>query len=390
MIDIREIIKKENIQMAPKNHLDYVKKHHQRTMMNEDLSVPPYPLSLNRPREIPIYIISRGRARLGTTWKLLEEWGYKDYYVVVETFELEEYQKAFKEQGLSGKFVELTTEDKENFFDLINWRSNIIPETGKKLTYGAVPARLKCVNHSYDVLGAKWHWQFDDNILTFTSYFKPNDPYFIEHAKKSGRNYPANKTGYHKINYLNLEELENIAFSKGAYHFAAMEQWIKFCPYEVSNSRCYSFHLMKNELRDHGLIWRGAFNDDTIYSFTNMMNGFSNAISNYIMYNKPQTQSMKGGCSTTTYTDGTIEKSLILANNWPEHFRLKMFKNRCHHTPIPDSIRANALKRTGYEKFDWELPEKYNSHDRLPHGIEYPVLRNYWETEDLGVHQLEF
>ena len=86
----------------------------------------------------PIYIPSKNRADSGTTAKLFQKAGVP-FYVLVEPQDADKYRKYYKEEELV-----------------------VMDENDKGIDY----ARNFAKNHS-KTLGAKFHWQFDDDVKAF-------------------------------------------------------------------------------------------------------------------------------------------------------------------------------------------------------------------------------
>lgn len=101
-------------------------------------------------------------------------------------------------------------------------------------------------------------------------------------------------------------------------------KWPPFC----ANTRIYSCNLIRTGLP---FRWRGRFNEDTILSLDLLTAGWCTVQFNAFLQEKTTTMTMKGGNTDTIYVDGTLAKSAMLVDTYPQFARHKVRWGRDHH-----------------------------------------------------------
>ena len=262
-------------------------------MSNIDFTIPKY----------PIYIVSKGRAKIGSTRKAFDKIKVK-YYVVVEEQEYEEYKAEVEPNGY-GKVLVLDKkfqDEYDTFDDLGNTKSK-----------GPGAARKFCWEHSIKN-GFEWHWVFDDNIRCF-------------YRLNRNRRIPVGDGTMFRAMEEFCERYENIAQAGPNYlSYAPDRQPIP--PFYV-NWRIYSMLLIRNDIPYR---WRGRYNEDTDLSLRVLKDGWCTVQFNAFLGDKATTQRMKGGNSDEFYfKEGTLPKSQMLVDMHPDVAKLAEAHNRWHH-----------------------------------------------------------
>ena len=103
-------------------------------------------------REVPIFIVSKGRWQSRLTSKALE-YMQVPYYIVVEKQEYEQYASVID----SEKILILPAEYLEQY--------DTCDDLGSSKSKGPGAARNFCWDYS-TTYNAKWHWVIDDNIYS--------------------------------------------------------------------------------------------------------------------------------------------------------------------------------------------------------------------------------
>jgi len=249
----------------------------------------------------PKFIISKGRWDKCLTAYSLLKIGISDFKIVVEEQEYEKYLQYFEEDNL----LILDESYKKEYETLDNekdWKNT-----------GSGPAR----NFVWDYAkknGNKFYWIFDDNIRSFLFYNK-NNFYDV---------YDSSFFGYcEKI----IESYDNIGMLGLNYESFLMRR-DKNPPYFLNN-RIFSMFLIKTDVP---IRWKGRYNEDVILSIEFLKNGYATILTNFFVGDKKQTQRMFGGNTNEIYLGkGTIPKSKILLENYPESSKMLFKFGRWHH-----------------------------------------------------------
>jgi hypothetical protein len=138
-----------------------------------------------------------------------------------------------------------------------------------------------------------------------------------------------------------VDRYENLAIAGFNYYsFCKCDSRAK--PYAL-NTRIYSCLLIRNDIP---FKWRGRYNEDTILCLDALSAGWATIQLNAFLQGKVTTQRMGGGNSKDFYeVEGTLAKSKMLADTYPEVASVVWKFNRWHHTVDYSPYKNNQLKR---------------------------------------------
>jgi hypothetical protein len=242
----------------------------------------------------PVYIPSKGRWEKPLTANNLVRDGVP-FWLVVEPQEAHHYIEKFGEE-----------------------RVLVLPFSN--LGKGSIPARNWIREHS-ESLGAKRHWQLDDNLIEF------------RHLVGDQR-IPC-RSGLSLATCEDLtEQYSNVAISGLNYQFFVLPGWPPF----FVNCHVYSCTLFLNETP---FKWRGRYNEDTDLCLQALTTGeWCTILFNSFMCNKMRTMTMKGGNMDQLYQgDGRLKMARDLERAWPGIVTVKRkFKRSQHH--VKDNWRC--------------------------------------------------
>ena len=109
------------------------------------------------------------------------------------------------------------------------------------------------------------------------------------------------------------------------------------------NTRIYSCLLIRNDIP---FRWRGRYNEDTILCLDALSAGWATIQLNAFLQDKVTTQRMNGGNSKDFYSvEGTLAKSKMLADAYPDVASVVWKFNRWHHHVDYTPFKNNPLKR---------------------------------------------
>lgn len=261
----------------------------------------------------PIYIVSKGRAKEGTTRKAFEKLGIP-YYIVVEKDEYDEYASVIDKKNI----IVLPQKYLDNY-------DTFWPRAKDNKT-GPGPARNFAWQHSIDN-GFKWHWVFDDNVSCF-------------YRLNKNRRIPVSDGTIFRCMEDFCDRYENIAQAGPNYLSYAPDREI--LPPYILNWRVYSMLLIRNDIPYR---WRGRYNEDTDLSLRAMKDGWCTIQFNAFLGDKATTQTMKGGNTAEFYTEeGTKNKSQMLVDMHPDLAKLWLAYDRWHHKVDYTPFKKNKLK----------------------------------------------
>lgn len=263
----------------------------------------------------PIYIVSKGRAKNGLTWKALDKLGL-NYNVIIEHNEFDVYAKEINKN----KLLILP----KLFLD----EYDTCDELGDSKSKGPGAARNFAMNHSVE-LGYKRHWVLDDNLHDFHRLNRN-----LKLPVRTGATFAAAEDF--------IDRYENVPVA-GMNYYSFAKATDKVPPY-VLNTRIYSCLLIHNGF---GYKWRGRYNEDTDLSLRVLKDGFCTIQFNAFLCGKVTTQRMRGGNSKDFYDDdGTLPKSQMLADLHPDVAKVKWLFNRYHHKVNYKPFKDNKLIKT--------------------------------------------
>jgi hypothetical protein len=110
-------------------------------------------------------------------------------------------------------------------------------------------------------------------------------------------------------------------------------------PHFRLNTRVYSCNLIRNDLP---FRWRGRYNEDSILSLDMLKAGWCTVLFLSLLQNKINTQRMRGGNTSELYTNGTREKSQMLAREHPDVSKVVTCYGRVHH--LTDHARFRQMR----------------------------------------------
>ena len=267
-----------------------------------------------RENRYPVYIVSKGRYTNMLTNRALNRLGVP-FRVIVEEQEFDEYAKVVGAENL----LILPKKYKEEY--------ELMDDFGLTKSTGPGPARNFAWDHSLSE-GHTWHWVLDDNIDDFHRLHRNTKCFF-----RTNVNFVATEDF--------IDRYENVAIA-GFNYSCFCKQDSKANPY-VLNTRIYSCLLIRNDIP---FRWRGRYNEDTILCLDVLSSGWATIQLNAFLQDKVTTQRMSGGNSKDFYSvEGTLAKSKMLADAYPDVASVVWKFNRWHHQVDYSSFKNNPLKR---------------------------------------------
>ena len=262
----------------------------------------------------PVYIVSKGRYTNMLTNRALNRLGVP-FRVIVEEQEFDEYAKVVGAENL----LILPKKYKEEY--------ELLDDLGLTKSTGPGPARNFAWDHSISE-GHAWHWVLDDNIDDFHRLHRNTKVFF-----RTNVNFVATEDF--------IDRYENVAIA-GFNYSCFCKQDSKAKPY-VLNTRIYSCLLIRNDIP---FRWRGRYNEDTILCLDALSAGWATIQLNAFLQDKVTTQRMNGGNSKDFYSvEGTLAKSKMLADAYPNVASVVWKFNRWHHHVDYSPFKNNPLKR---------------------------------------------
>lgn len=278
----------------------------------------------------PIYVISKGRWRQRATVKALDEINVKDYHVVIEKQEFDDYASVINPERL--------LVIPQRFFDEYDTCEE--NEDGS-LSKGSGPARNFCWEHSIEN-GYARHWVLDDNC---------------RHFHRLNRNARIRVTSGANFRCIEdfVDRYENV-YIAGMNYFMFCKDTDRYPPF-LLNTRVYSFLLIKNDIPYR---WRCRYNEDVDLSLRVLKDGHCTVQFNAFLAEKATTQRHRGGNTTAFYKKkGTLEKSQMTERLHPDVAKVVWKFNRWHHQVDYRPFKDNKLIRRRDFDFD-SLPEQDN------------------------------
>lgn len=262
----------------------------------------------------PIYIVSKGRARLRWTARSLEAMGVP-YSIIVEAQEADEYRAVIDPARVL--VLDPAYQRKYDTCDAL----------GDQKSRGPGPARNFAWDHAL-ARGASSHWVMDDNIQCF---YRLNRNTKIKLACGTG--------------FWAMEEFcdryVNVAMAGPHYEMFVPRRVVQ-TPL-VLNTRVYSCNLIRNDLP---VRWRGRYNEDTDLSLRLLKAGWCTVLFRAFLQKKLRTQMASGGCTTEFYAhEGTGPKSAMQVQLHPDVSKLVYRFGRIHHHVDYRPFQRNRLVR---------------------------------------------
>jgi hypothetical protein len=271
-------------------------------------------MSKPRPRD-PIYIPSKGRYDVCITAKFLIE-DDVPFYLVIEKQEYEAYAEHYDEKHLL-----------------------VLPFSNRG---SVIPARNWIKQHATE-LGAKRHWQFDDNIRQMERWYK-------------GMRIRCDANIAIAATEDFVDRFTNVAIAGMNYHTFAITPSLG--PFTL-NTRVYSCSLVLNELPHE---WRGSYNEDTDLCLQVLSDGWCTLLVNAFLIDKKWTMSCKGGNTAELYQgDGRLKMARSLERLWPGVVETKRRFQRPQHV-VKDSWKrfdTQLIYADGKSAADYDTPNEY-------------------------------
>ena len=296
--------------------------------------------------QFPLYIPSKGRYEQ----KLRCTSNYLTYMKVPHTLVVEEQEyKLYKDAIGDNKFVTLLILDKKYQDEY-----ETLDDLGTTKSKGPGPARNFIWADSIKK-GFKWHWVMDDNIAAFKRYHK-------------NRIIKVDNGGMFRAMEDFCLRYKNVLMAGPNYQmFQPRKQ--KSPPF-ICNTRIYSCNLIRNDMKYR---WRGRYNEDTILSLDILKDGYCTIQFNAFLQDKITTQMIKGGNTKEFYAkEGTLPKSKMLANVYPEYAKVVYRFHRIHHHVNYTSFRKNKL----IKKSNLKISNKINNYGMELQKVHAPEVKN--------------
>ena len=263
----------------------------------------------------PLYIVSKGRANIGFTWRYLDEMKVP-YYVVIEEQEFSDYAKVIDRKKLLVR---------DPFF--VDQYDALTPLTQGQ-SKGSGPSR-NCAWEHAKANGHEFYWCMDDNIQGFYRVHKNMKLKMLDGS-------------FFRFMEEWVNRYTNVNMAGPHYYMFVPVTSTKVHPPLILNSRIYSCNLIKT---NQPFRWRGRYNEDTILSLDILKAGFCTALFCGFVQNKMTTQKLGGGNMTEIYKSGTLEKSRMLVYTHPDVSRLSTRYGRDHHFVDYSKFKSNKLIR---------------------------------------------
>lgn len=247
----------------------------------------------------PIYVPTKGRYDYLYTIRNLQKM-QANFYAIVEEQEYDLYAKNIDKKNI----LVLDNSFKRAYQTLDN--------RGDSISYGSGPARNFAWQHAKDS-NAPWHWTMDDNIRHFR----------IHDKNRRLRIYNAS---FFQVMEQFVERYSNIAMA-GPQYVCFVPRKIKRRLYTL-NTRIYSCNLIRTDLPYR---WRGRYNEDTILSLDMLTDGWCTVLFQAFLQEKIATQLIPGGNTNELYGKGTVNKSQMLYETYPQYVRRVIRFGRPHH-----------------------------------------------------------
>lgn len=222
-------------------------------------------------RHFPIYIPSRGRANDVLIANQFDADGLQ-YKIVVEPQDYAAYNQRYSAN-------QLLVLDKNN---------------------GGVAYVRNFIKEHAASLGYRYHWQFDDNVRSFS----------IRYGGKAHKARPINAISFIESIVFEYTNIGGINFSNGAYAFGYDKK-----PMFRINNQIYCAMLLNTEPQSR---FRANIHEDTDYSLQLLHEGWATLVCNRIVMTKTHTMTMSGGNTDTEYANGGRKRRFeALAAAWP-------------------------------------------------------------------------
>lgn len=233
----------------------------------------------------PVYVPSKDRWETCHTAKGLLRDGVP-FYLVVEPAQADAYRAAFPAADLL-----VTPRDEMRLLGVRNW-----------------------IRDHSEGLGARRHWQIDDNIWHFYRLYR-------------GERLRANGNIALRVCEDFTDRYTNIGIAGLNYAMFASKQ-IRLPPYFL-NCHVYSCSLINNEMPYR---WRLTYNDDTDLCLQVLAGGLCTVALNVFLAQKIKTMVVPGGNTDQLYQgDGRLRMARALERQWPHNVEVYRRFGRAQH-----------------------------------------------------------
>lgn len=266
--------------------------------------------------EYPIYIPTKNRFHSRITVRTLQDMNVP-FHVVIEPQEFELWQGILKDHQII----------------VLPWTK---PESSSEL----YKARCFIKEHSKQ-LGAKWHWQLDDNISRFDRLNRNK-----RHKVASGTIFKCAEDFVNRYENIAIAGFEYIQFSGG--------EGRKKPPFRL-NARIYSCSLVNNAIPHE---WEEVYNDDTDICLRVLKDGWCTLLFHCFLQAKMRTMTVKGGNTDIYHGDGRKKMAEAIAKKHPDVAKVVWKFGRWHHEVDYRRFKKNKL----IKKKGLHIPEGINNY----------------------------
>ena len=271
----------------------------------------------------PVYIVSKGRHDCCLTSQYMTACNVK-HYVVVEQHQLQDYQQTVGQSP----YVTLLTIP-QRFFDEYETHCDYENNEGETRKTGPGAARNFAWWHSMQN-GFEAHHVLDDNMRGF-------------HMLSDNMKIKVRTGAIIRLMEDHFMACENAVLGGPCYSMFAPKTDDRGA--FITNTRIYSWILIKNHIWDEGIQWRARYNEDSILSIDVMKKGYSTIQYYVFLQNKIATQSLPGGNTEEFYAkEGTVRKSEMLAQIHPDCSKVVWRFSRVHHYVDYSIFSGNELR----------------------------------------------
>lgn len=262
----------------------------------------------------PVYIPSKSRADIAMTPRVLDRMGVP-YRIIVEAQQADAYAAAYPRERL----LILPRSYQEEY--------DTGDDLGATRGVGPGPVRNFALDHAASE-GHPWCWTMDDNINCFGR------------LNRNVRQRVGDGMIFHAMEEFCLR-YSNIGCAGPQYSMFLPSREKRVSPYSL-NCRIFSCQLMRT---DTGVRWRSRYNDDLAFTIELLKAGWCTVLFQAFWQEKKATQRLPGGCTEELYQDGTREKSMAIARQYPDLVRVVRRYGRWHHSADLSRFRGMGLIR---------------------------------------------
>jgi len=270
--------------------------------------------SVKNSPKYPIYIPSKGRWEKRLTSDTLIKMGVK-HNIIIEESQYEQYKAHTDPEYVTLLILPQKYLDEYDTCDTL----------GSTRSKGPGPARNFAWDHAISQ-GHKRHWVSDDNVQNF-------------YRMNGNKRVIVSDGAIFRAMEDHADQYENVYMSGPHYRFFAVPA-DRLPPFAM-NTRIYSTNLILNSAP---FRWRGRYNEDTILSLDMLKAGGVTLQYYAFLTGKVVTQALGGGNTAEFYAkEGTLPKSKMLEDVYPEYAKVVWKYGRWHHYVDYNSFKGNKL-----------------------------------------------